>query len=56
MPQTEYVDYYSLLGVEVESDVKTIRRAFQKAALKYHPDKTKGDKKLGTTLQRCFIA
>lgn len=50
MPQTEYVDYYSLLGVEVESDVKTIRRAFQKAALKYHPDKTKGDKKLGTTI------
>lgn len=46
MPTNESVDFYSLLGIEVESDEKTIRKAFRKAALKYHPDKTKGDPRL----------
>lgn len=32
-------DYYKMLGVKKNADEKTIRKAFKKASLKYHPDK-----------------
>lgn len=33
------LDYYTLLGVEPDADVPTIRRAFRTFAVKYHPDR-----------------
>jgi len=34
-------DYYEILGVEKNADLKTIKNAFRKLALKYHPDRNK---------------
>lgn len=32
-------DYYEVLGVEKGSDASTIKKAYRKAAMKYHPDR-----------------
>ena len=32
-------DYYQLLGVARNADAKTIKNAFRKLALQYHPDR-----------------
>ena len=44
MPKEEFKDYYSLLEIEVESDERTINKAYRLLAKKYHPDKNKGNK------------
>jgi curved DNA-binding protein len=40
----DYKDYYKILGVEKSASLDEIKKVFRKLAVKYHPDKTKGDK------------
>ena len=41
----EYRDYYKLLGVERNSNAESIRRAYRKLAMIYHPDRNPGNRK-----------
>jgi len=39
----EKEDYYTLLGVGRDADEKTLKSAFRKLAMQYHPDRNPGD-------------
>jgi molecular chaperone DnaJ len=45
MATTQNKDYYGTLGVKKTATPEEIRKAFRKAARKYHPDVNPGDKK-----------
>jgi molecular chaperone DnaJ len=45
MPTTTNKDYYATLGVKKTATPEEIRKAFRKAARRYHPDVNPGDKK-----------
>jgi len=49
-------DYYELLGVPRGSTQQEIKKAYHKLALKYHPDKNKGNKEAEEKFKRMTMA
>jgi molecular chaperone DnaJ len=50
------VDYYEVLGVERTADGDTIKKAYRKLAMQFHPDKNPGDKSAEDKFKDCARA
>jgi molecular chaperone DnaJ len=50
------LDYYEVLGVTRESDGDTIKKAYRKLAMQFHPDKNPGDKAAEDKFKECSVA
>lgn len=49
-------DYYEVLAVERSASADDIKKAYRRAALKYHPDKNPGDKEAEVKFKECAEA
>src|SRR5690625_7470811 len=49
-------DYYEVLGVDRNADEKELKKAYRKLAMKYHPDRNKGDEAAGETFKEASEA
>ena len=45
-------DYYKILGIDRNASESQIKKAYRKLAMKYHPDRTKGDKSAEETFKK----
>ena len=50
------LDFYERLGVDRDADDRTLKKAYRKQSLKYHPDKVKGKAEEKDCSQSHFIA
>jgi molecular chaperone DnaJ len=46
-------DYYEILGVDRGSDSETIKRAYRRLAMRYHPDRNPGDAESEERFKEC---
>ncbi len=49
-------DYYEVLEVERNADTDTIKKAYRKKAMQYHPDRNGGDEEAGRLFKECTEA
>ena len=50
------IDYYRILGIPRNSDLSVIKQKYKEKALKYHPDRNKGDSKANKKFNLVKIA
>jgi molecular chaperone DnaJ len=53
---TIHRDYYEILGIEKTADGDTIKKAYRKLAMQYHPDKNPGNSEAEEKFKECASA